>query len=317
MVAAILPRVGLVTDSDLNRHTIKRVLTAEGYEIPLCVASAALNAQLAAGAGELDAWLLDLHADNVQPVLEALTEFSQVPLLLNDEVPPENDIEAYEYWARRLLEKLEVVAVPNVEDGEQKTLLPEVAHAEQVWVLGASLGGPEAVARFLDALPAGLPIALVYAQHIEASFDKLLATSVSRRQAYPMHLARGEQQLNVGEVMVVPADRQLRFLPRGRVVETRRAWVGSFQPVIDQVISELARVYRKNLGVIIFTGTCNDGEVGCRVVKASGGRVWVQSPESCVSAAMPSAAISTGCVSFQGTPEALALSLAKQYAIES
>lgn len=316
MVAAILPRVGLVTDSDLNRHIIKKVLLAEGYDIPLSLESSNLKEQLLAGAGELDAWLLDISADNVQSVLEALVEFSEVPLLLNDEVPSESDTEAYDYWARRLLEKLEVVAVPSGDENDEHPASATVAYAEEVWVLGASLGGPEAVTRFLDALPAGLPIAMVYAQHIEAKFDSVLASSTGRRQSYPMYLARGQQQLNAGEVMVVPADRQLRFLPRGRVVETRRAWVGNYQPAIDQVISELARVYRNKIGVIIFSGTCNDGEVGCRVVKASGGRVWVQSPESCISEAMPSAAISTGCVSFEGTPEQLAVSLAKQYGIE-
>ena len=144
----------------------------------------------------------------------------------------------------------------------------------------------------------------------------MLTASVGRKQSYPLQLARGEQQLNTGEITVVPADRQLRFLPRGRVVETRRKWAGSFQPAIDQVVSDLARVYKHNMGVIIFSGTCNDGEVGCRVVKACGGSVWTQSPESCISPAMPDAAMSTGCVSFQGTPEQLALALAKQYGIE-
>lgn len=316
MVAMSTPRVGLVTDSDLNRHTIKNVLTAEGYEVTLSVDSNKLAERLRAGVTEPDAWLLDLRDDNVQPVLEALVEFSEVPLLLNDEVPSEQDHEAYDYWARRLLEKLEVVAVPGGDTSETGAPSAPAAHAETVWVLAASLGGPEAVKSFLDALPVGLPIAMVYAQHIEASFDELLASSIGRNQHYPMQLARGKQRLRVGEIKVVPADRQLRFLPRGRVVETRRPWVGSFQPAIDQVVSELARLYRNNIGVIIFSGTCNDGEVGCRVVKACGGKVWVQTPETCISPAMPNAAIDTGCVSFQGSPQQLAASLAKQYGVE-
>jgi len=307
MVAKISPRIGLVTDSDLNRHIIKSVLMVGGYEVSLSVSSSNLHELLQAGVDALDAWLLDLRDDNVQSVLEALVECSDVPLLLNDEVPAEQDIEAYDYWSRRLLEKLEVVAVSSVDSEEVKLAVAEIEHAETVWVLAASLGGPEAVKRFLDALPVGLPIAMVYAQHIEEKFDEVLTASMGKRQAYPMYLVRGEQQLTVGEIRVVPADRQLRFLPRGRVVETRRPWVGSYQPAIDQVVSELARLYRKKMGVIIFSGTCNDGEIGCRVVRACGGTVWVQSPESCLSPAMPNAALSTGCVSLQGTPEQLAL----------
>ena len=316
MVAMIAPRVGLVTDNELNRHTIKAVLAGEGYELSLSVNSDKLAEKLLLGVDGLDAWLLDLCDDNVQSVLEALVEHSDVPLLLNDEVPSEQDVEAYSYWSRRLLEKLEVVAIRPGDKTELSNTGLEATPAESVWVLAASLGGPEAVKSFLDALPGGLPIAMVYAQHIEASFDELLAASVGGKQSYPMQLARGEQQLNAGEITIVPADRQLRFLPRGRVVETRREWAGSFQPAIDQVVSELARVYRNNMGVIIFSGTCNDGEVGCRVVKACGGSVWVQSPDSCISPAMPHAAMSTGCVSLEGTPQQLAVALAKQYGIE-
>jgi chemosensory pili system protein ChpB (putative protein-glutamate methylesterase) len=56
---------------------------------------------------------------------------------------------------------------------------------------------------------------------------------------------------------------------------------------------------------------CNDGEIGCRVAKACGGTVWAQTPDSCISPDMPNAAISTGCVSKQGTPEQLAQALAE------
>ncbi len=315
MVASTSPRIGLITDSELNRQVIKRVLLSEGYELSLSIGSARLLERLDKSCVELDAWLLDLHEDSVQSVLDILVERSELPLLFNDEVPPEHDVEAYEYWFRRLLEKLEVVAVRSSVDERDKSIELGAGYAETVWVLAASLGGPEAVRAFLEALPPGLPIAMVYAQHIEANFDELLASALGRQQSYPLRLARGELQLKAGEVTVVPADRQLRFLPQGRIVETRRRWVGSYQPAIDQVMSELARVYRNNVGAIIFSGTCNDGEVGCRVVKACGGTVWAQTAESCVSSAMPDAAISTDCVSFQGTPVELALSLAKQYGV--
>lgn len=50
--------------------------------------------------------------------------------------------------------------------------------AHQVWLLAASLGGPEAVKAFMDALPGGLPVGFVYAQHIEASFESALSLSL-------------------------------------------------------------------------------------------------------------------------------------------
>jgi chemosensory pili system protein ChpB (putative protein-glutamate methylesterase) len=155
---------------------------------------------------------------------------------------------------------------------------------------------------------------MVYGQHIEANFDGLLASAVGYNHSYPMELVGGEYILAHGKVAVVPADKQLRFLAHGRVVATRKPWSGLYQPTLDQVISELARIYRQRLGVIIFSGLCNDGEIGCRVAKSCGATVWAQSPESCLSADMPNAAISTGCVTYQGNPEQLASALVQHLA---
>lgn len=312
-----MPRIGLVTESDLNRHVLQCVLAEKGYEVLVSLDSGKLAAYFEKNTIELDAWLVDLAGGEDQRALDYLVEHSELPLLVNDDVPLANDITAHQYWQRRLFEKLEVVAVhhsaaktDSALDGQSRANEVGKDWANTVWVLAASLGGPDAVRSFLSKLDPGLPLALVYAQHIEASFDEILAESGSQ-QAYPMQLLRGEHVLCAGEVGVVPADRQLRFLANGRVVETRKAWEGNYQPVLDQVIAELARTYRENFGVIVFSGTCNDGEIGCRVAKACGGQVWVQTPDSCVSSAMPMAAISTGCVSHQGTPEELAATLSQ------
>ncbi|MFA7554549.1 MAG: chemotaxis protein CheB [Spongiibacteraceae bacterium] len=316
------PRIGLVTDCDLNRHRFRQILSAGGYELVLSLDSAKLiagfDADEAAIQYALDAWLIDLKDDAVEPALQALVDIAEIPLLVNDSVPPAQDIEAYKFWQRRLLKKLEEVAVctnpAKTENAKSNTAGPALAvvqppHADKVWVLAASMGGPAAVKRFFNALPAQLPIALVYGQHIETNFDGLLIGALGNQHSYPVRLIKGQQCLVAGEVFVVSVDHQLRFLPRGRVVEMRAPWAGAYQPSLDQVISELARVYRDNLGVIIFSGMCNDGEIGCRVAKASGGTVWAQSPDSCLSPGMPNAAINTGCVSFQGAPEQLAAAL--------
>ncbi|WP_101758537.1 chemotaxis protein CheB [Oceanicoccus sp. KOV_DT_Chl] len=319
MTDSAAPRIALVTDSDLNRHLLQNVLSDGGYLLAQSMDFSALDGFLAKDeAAVFDAWLLDVEGSNIQPSLEKLLEQSDLPLLLNDNIPLTTDIAATDLWRRRLLEKLEVVALRNDDSSLSTTAeLQSPDLPAQIWVLAASLGGPEAVKLFLSALPAGLPVALVYGQHIETNFDTVLAKGIGTQHCYPLQLVRGEQMLAQGSVAVVPADRQLRFLPRGRVIETRKAWAGSYQPALDQVIADLARIYRDKLGVIIFSGTCNDGEIGCRVAKACGATIWAQEPESCVSAAMPNAAIDTGCVSFQGTPEQLAAELVKKISTDS
>jgi len=48
-------------------------------------------------------------------------------------------------------------------------------------------------------------------------------------------------------------------------------------------------------------------------MQASGGEIWVQTPESCISPDMPNAALATGAVSMQGTPAQLAQALSSRY----
>lgn len=318
MADAQAPRIGLVSDSDLNRRSLQQLLAEGGYSTGLSLKSAKLMLRLEGNDGaailqkieaDLDAWIIDSSEDSIQPLLDYLLTESELPLLLNDHVPLIQDQQAFTLWRRRTLEKLEIVAISDVDKHRDEAIAPA---AKDVWVLAASLGGPEAVSRFLQALPPDLPLALVYGQHIEPDFEGFLTGSINSH--YTLELVKGETVLTVGKVVVVPAAHQLRFLPRGRVVATRKPWQGAYKPVLDQVISDLARVYRQRLGVIIFSGTCNDGEIGCRVVKACGGTVWAQQADSCIDPSMPMAAISTQCVSEQGTPEQLATLLAERYA---
>ena len=70
--------------------------------------------------------------------------------------------------------------------------------ARNVWVLGASLGGPEAVKRFLRALPVDIPATFILTQHLGANFVALLAEQLDRvsgmRVMPPKELAKVPQR---------------------------------------------------------------------------------------------------------------------------
>ena len=308
-----VPRIGLVTDDDLHRHVLQNLLLDAGYQLTPAVAKKQLVSRHEQSAWlEPDAWLVDLASD-VQETIELLVETSEAPLLACDDMPATSELEAFQQWQRRLLSKLEVVAIPADSGDEEEliTVAGQPGQFDKVWVLAASTGGPDAVKRFLDQLQTNLPVAMVYAQHTETDFDRQLTNTVGRNQHYRLRLAKSEHRLIGGEVTVVPVDRQIKFLDHGRIVATREGWQGIYQPAIDQVIAELGRLYRDKLGVIIFSGMCDDGAVGCRIAKACGASIWVQTPESCVSPDMPEAALKTECVSQQGTPEQLADALSE------
>lgn len=303
--------IGVVAVSDLRRHLLKKLLLEAGFEAR-GITPDQLPQQLAEPGLQPDAWLLDT-ADAGGPektaddLLEQIVQGSNAPLLISDEAPPPLPAQLAQ-WQRRLLGKLtELVA------SAAAAPQPNAAPPQAVWVLVASTGGPAAVAEFIAALRPGLPIALVYAQHIEANFDRVLGTALAQHRHYAVSLGRGEQHLRSGSLLVVPADRQLRFLPFYRVLETDKPWSGPYQPVCDQVVAELARQYRQQCGVIVFSGLCDDGALGCRIAQSQGSAVWVQSPASCACPEMPNAALATGVVSREGSPVELAQALNNRY----
>jgi chemosensory pili system protein ChpB (putative protein-glutamate methylesterase) len=298
-------RIGLVAAGDSTAQIVKLLLRQAGYVIEPLLQPAQLPAYWTRAQPHPDLWLLDSREADSDDLLAALIEHSDAPFLVNDQAAPLAQPLALARWRHQLLDKVDEMAAALAASSEAG-LAPA-----QVWVLAASTGGPAAVRDFLAALPAGLPLALVYVQHIDSGFDATLLQGLARSH-YPARLCRGEQRLQRGRLLLVPADRQLRFLPQHRVMETRRPWDGRYRPAIDAVVAPLARLYQNRCGVIIFSGLGDDGAIGCRLARASGARVWVQAPVSCISPAMPEAALATGAVSFTGSPLDLASALAAQ-----
>jgi len=300
------PRLGVVAASELGRHVLRKLLTDAGHPIACCIPPQQL-AQALHVAEPPDAWLLDDSAADNDDLLVQIAE-GDAPFLILDEEPPATHDAEFPLWQRRLLDKIEELT------GSVGRLRGHEPAPAAVWVLAASTGGPEAVNEFLAALAPDLPIAFVYAQHIEAPFDAVLTASLCRRHPHLLSvLCEGEQRLRCGQITVVPVSAQVRFLPFHRVVASRHPWPGQYRPAIDQVVAELARLYQNRCGVIVFSGLCDDGAFGSRRVQALGGKVWVQKPDTCISVDMPNAALATGAVSRQGTPAELAQALNALY----
>src|SRR5690606_9053214 len=132
------------------------------------------------------------------------------------------------------------------EAGEQPLSLPaslvaaDAEPARAVWLLAASLGGPLAVKAILDALPAGLPVAFLYAWHIDVGCAATRRKSVGRHTAWRVRQAQPGRPLCNGEVRVVPVGGELGFAPDGRLQVLERRWPEPSSPSIDQVMLNLA-----------------------------------------------------------------------------
>lgn len=299
-----MAELALVVDDIAQRRRLEAELVKADHYVLFSCDQAGLAQCHAQAEADPTLWLLLLPAATVEDALNYVERHSATPALILDDIPA--DAAQFQRWSKRTFAKLgrELGEQVDEDNGEL---------ARDVWLLGASLGGPDAVQRFLMALPAELPISMVYVQHIDECFDQLLVSNLSRRSHYRVELCDGEKRLLGGQLLVVPPDKKPRFLPFGRVIDSGKAWRGPYRPGLDEVAEDLVRMYRERLGLIVFSGTCNDGEAAALQVADAGGMVWVQSPESCVASTMPDAVLATGTADRVGDPETLAAALAAHY----
>lgn len=324
MSGSLNPRIGVVSDSPLQLFEIQSVLRDADYEIVLACVPEKITDRILQHT-VVDAWIINLseESDSVGAVSLLLDQI-EVPVLIDESAPADSTAENQAEHLLRLIEKLQQITRVRATDGiGQFAHNPLLARAtarsrenrvaRNVWVLGASLGGPEAVSEFLKALPPNLPLSFVYAQHIDTNFSTLLSEVMARNTHLKAVLLQGGEVLSHGQLGIVPVENCLRFRPLGRVENTHDDWPGPYAPAIDQVISDIAAVYGECSGAIIFSGMGEDGARSCQTLHRRGGCVWAQEPASCICPSMPEAAIASGLVQYQASPAQLAEALARRY----
>ncbi|MBS7691012.1 chemotaxis protein CheB [Pseudomonas lalucatii] len=328
-------RIAVIADTSLQRHVLQQALSGSGYQVVLNSDPARLDED-ALGACETDLWLVDLAQSEDSPLVDSLLERVTAPVLFGEGHAPERHSENYPRWERRLFGKLKkLIGDPSQAVGPSLAALlaeaqrparlelpPALAAtplaagepARQVWLLAASLGGPAAVKAFLDALPGGLPVGFVYAQHIDPSFEAALPQAVGRHSQWHVTAARHGEPIRCGEVVVAPISRELDFCDERLMQIAERGWPEPYSPSIDQMMLNLAQHFGAECGVISFSGMGSDGSAAAAYVRRQGGAIWTQRGDSCVCPSMPDSLREGGYSSFSADPRELAAALVSHLA---
>jgi chemotaxis response regulator CheB len=175
-----------------------------------------------------------------------------------------------------------------------------------VWVLGASIGGPEAVREFLGSLPPETPALFLLAQHMGADFLELMTQQLGKSTRLRVRHVRDGERVAYGDLVIVPLQERLRVDGYGDIRISALEQVSSYTPSIDMVLKDVADAFGGNAGAIIFSGMAHDGIDGTRYLHQKGGLVWVQDPKTCVVSSMVDGACEAGIVEFAGSPHELA-----------
>jgi two-component system chemotaxis response regulator CheB len=182
-----------------------------------------------------------------------------------------------------------------VHDAPTTTPTPAVRSVTaRVVIIASSTGGPRALSALVPTLPAPLGIGTLIVQHMPAGFTGSLASRLDCGAELQVREAGGGERLDPRTALIAPGGRHLRLLGDGYICVSDAPAVGGLRPRADLLIEDAARVYGPRLLLVVLTGMGNDGLHGAREVRRQGGRVLVESEESCTVYGMPRAIVDHG-----------------------
>lgn len=159
--------------------------------------------------------------------------------------------------------------------------------------VGASGADEEAVCALVRALPADAPLGLLVLQHPGPTPARDLRALLTRRTTLVVVPAEDGARVGAGQVHVVPPGLGLR-LAGGRLRLAARPAGAQGQP-IDDLFSSLAADRGRTAAGVVLSGHGTDGAQGVCALRRAGARTFAQD-QTALHAAMPAAAIASGCV---------------------
>lgn len=156
-------------------------------------------------------------------------------------------------------------------------------------LIGASTGGPVALADVLTKLPRDFPLPILLVQHMPENFTKAFAERLNRQCNVEVREAQDGDMLKPGLALLAPGGKQMMVDKRGSVRVLPGDERVNYKPSLDITFGSAANAFAdKTLGVIL-TGMGSDGREGARLIKQRGGHIWSQDQNSCVIYGMPMA----------------------------
>jgi two-component system response regulator WspF len=194
--------------------------------------------------------------------------------------------------ARALLAKIRLIAQLGVTCTPiaQPATRSDGDAAAALIAIGASAGGPPAVAHVLRDLPVTLPAAVVVVQHVDAEFVSSMAEWFDSQCALSVRVATHDLEPLPGCVYLAAGDTHLVVNPNGRLGHQDEPLDVPYRPSADVLFSSIAKNWRGVAIGVVLSGMGRDGAVGLHELRASGARTIAQDKATSAVYGMPRAA---------------------------
>ena len=164
-------------------------------------------------------------------------------------------------------------------------------------VIGASTGGPAAVAEVLSGLPDNRDAGVVIVQHIDAAFARGLADWLGEQSGRRVELIEPGDRPLPGRVLLAATNDHVILDDLGRFRYVAEPIAAHFRPSVDVFFGSVADHWGDPGAAVVLTGMLRDGAAGLLTLRRLGWLTIAQDEATSVVFGMPRAAAEIGAAS--------------------
>jgi two-component system response regulator WspF len=192
-----------------------------------------------------------------------------------------------------------LTSTPNGSPGAGESLPPLAA-------IGASTGGPKALAEVLRHLPLDFLGAVIVVQHVDEGFTAGLADWLDSQTILPVRRAKEEDRPSAGRILIAGGEKHLILGPRLTLTYSAEPSELPYRPSVDQLFLSLARHWPRPGVAALLTGMGKDGAQGLLALRRAGWLTVAQDEATSMVYGMPKAAAETGAAKHVLPPNEIA-----------
>lgn len=320
-------KIAIVNDSLMAVECLRRALEATARHEIAWIAHDGIEAVRCAAKMRPDLILMDLFMPNMDGIAATHEIMSACPcpiLIVTGDIEKHAgaafeamgcgaldaiSTPAYDDWdpllhARELLSKIDTV---DRLSRYQSVRLPDFIRVEEsqtnygapppLVVIGASSGGPQALAEVLGAFNSECPAGFVVVQHVDAQFAPALAQWLGGRTGLKVATATEGSRPRAGQVLVAATNDHIVFDEKQYLRYTPWPVDRVYRPSVDVFFKSVADHWNGPVIGVLLTGMGYDGAEGMLALKECGNITLAQDESTCAVFGMPKAARELGAVS--------------------
>jgi len=160
--------------------------------------------------------------------------------------------------------------------------------------IGASAGGPTALATILGSLPADFGASIVIVQHVDQAFAEGMAQWLDGQTPLTVRIAHEGDRPQPSVALLAATNDHLRLARDGTLGYTRDPAETPYRPSVDVFFNSVTEHWPGDVIGVLLTGMGRDGAIGLKAMRMKGYHTIAQDQATSAVYGMPKAAATLG-----------------------